>query len=43
MPGCDLYSCRRRTYKTWRYPGTPIPYRLQSVYRDPTAKNKISF
>lgn len=23
---------RRRVYKLWRYPGVPIPWRLQRVY-----------
>ena len=44
MPGCECYGpYRPRTYKRWRYPGVPIPHRLRSEYRDPTAKNRISF
>jgi hypothetical protein len=35
MPGC-FYEHRpqRRRYKTWRYPGVPIPRRLQDRYRE---------
>jgi hypothetical protein len=34
MPGCTTegYS-RRDTRKIWRYPGVPIPWRLQSKYK----------
>lgn len=44
MPGSECYDSHyRRTYKVWRYPGVPVPQRLLGVYRDPTAKNRISF
>lgn len=35
----DLSSCSPRRYKVWRYPGVPIPHRLQMIYRDPTVPN----
>ena len=31
----SAYWCSRRpqrTYKTWRYPGVPIPHRLRLIY-----------
>lgn len=37
MPG--LYSCRhQKTYKRWRYPGVPIPHRLQGEYSNDPRK-----
>ncbi len=27
------YGRAPKRYKKWRYPGVPIPFRLQSVYR----------
>lgn len=30
---CEEYRCRPDTRKPWRYPGTPIPYRLRHRYK----------
>lgn len=27
-----MYNYKRAAKKEWRYPGTPIPYRLQGKY-----------
>ena len=32
------YGPRRRIYKRWRYPGVPIPQRLQSTYSSDSRK-----
>lgn len=39
MPCCWIYEgVRRPKLKVWRYPGVPIPWRLQDRYYDPTVK-----
>lgn len=32
--------CTNRTRKPWRYPGVPIPFRLQHQYYDQTATRR---
>ncbi|HWC63970.1 MAG TPA: hypothetical protein VG501_10135 [Rhizomicrobium sp.] len=41
MPTCG-FDCAPtpRRKKVWRYPGVPIPWRLQGKYFDPTMEKK---
>lgn len=41
MPYWSLnYWGARRSLREWRYPGTPIPRRLQRKYHDPSMQTK---
>jgi len=35
MPSMFNYGYTRPVKKVWRYPGVPIPYRLQGKYQMP--------
>jgi len=41
MPDEGGYDYGRwKKWKVWRYPGVPIPFRLQNIYKDFSVKQK---